>query len=175
MADVALNVLNKNQRGRKFQAKSDEYVLVGYSEESKAYRLWKLLTKTVIKARDVKFFERIESSSECSTGRAFAVPNTFIKLSHKEANDTPDNQITESEDSWRSMDDMSDHHITELENSGPGRPRIDRTDPKSIPHILKRDDKEVRLVVMKKEYNTLQENKTWILVPRPADKKILTN
>lgn len=28
---------------------------------------------------------------------------------------------------------------------------------------------------MKKEYDTLQENKTWILVPRPADKKILTN
>jgi len=28
---------------------------------------------------------------------------------------------------------------------------------------------------MKKEYDTLQKNKTWILVPRPNDKKILTN
>jgi len=28
---------------------------------------------------------------------------------------------------------------------------------------------------MKKEYDTLRENKTWILVPRPNDKKILTN
>lgn len=28
---------------------------------------------------------------------------------------------------------------------------------------------------MKKEYDTLQENTTWILVPRPIDKKVLTN
>lgn len=29
--------LNKGQRGRKFRSKGDEYLLVGYSEESKAY------------------------------------------------------------------------------------------------------------------------------------------
>lgn len=28
---------------------------------------------------------------------------------------------------------------------------------------------------MKKEYDTLQENTTWILVPRPINKKVLTN
>lgn len=28
---------------------------------------------------------------------------------------------------------------------------------------------------MKKEYDTLKENNTWILVPRPVNKKILTN
>jgi hypothetical protein len=28
---------------------------------------------------------------------------------------------------------------------------------------------------MKKEYGTLQENGTWILVPRPSNKKILTS
>jgi len=28
---------------------------------------------------------------------------------------------------------------------------------------------------MKKEYNTLRENKTWTLVPRPNNKKVLTN
>lgn len=28
---------------------------------------------------------------------------------------------------------------------------------------------------MKKEYETLQENETWILVSRPANKKVLTN
>jgi len=30
--------LNKRQRGKKFKPKGDEYLLVGYSEESKAYR-----------------------------------------------------------------------------------------------------------------------------------------
>lgn len=28
---------------------------------------------------------------------------------------------------------------------------------------------------MKREYDTLQENETWTLVPRPTNKKILTN
>lgn len=28
---------------------------------------------------------------------------------------------------------------------------------------------------MKKEYETLRENNTWILVPRPANKKIISN
>ncbi|KAG7199893.1 hypothetical protein KM043_014339 [Ampulex compressa] len=173
--------LNKNQRGRKFQPKGDEYLLVGYSEESKAHRLWKPGTKTVIKAQDVKFFERIEFPSKCSTGKAFAAPNTFIEMSHKEAcNKDIENEVREdsrerhqenTED--QSMDDTPDNQITELENNeshrGPGRPRIDKTgkprrpqkiyqckddrhpDPGSIPHMLKRDDKEP-----------------------PADKKILT-
>jgi len=51
-------VLDKTRRRGKFQPKGDEYVLVGYSEESKAYRLWKPGTRTVIKARDVRFFEK---------------------------------------------------------------------------------------------------------------------
>ena len=34
-------VLDKAQKRGKFQPKGDEYILVGYSDESKAYRLWK--------------------------------------------------------------------------------------------------------------------------------------
>lgn len=164
--------LNKKQRGRKFQPKGDEYLLVGYSEESKAYRLWKPGTKTVIKARDVKFFERIESPSESSTGRVFATPSTFIEMSDKEAcnkdiedeirGDPQERHEENTED--QSMNDTSDHQTTELRDSescrGPGRPRIDRTgkpgrprkiyqcnnarhtDPKSTSQILERDDKE---------------------------------
>lgn len=56
-------VLDKTRRRGKFQPKGDEYILVGYSEESKAYRLWKRGTKTVVKARDVKFFEAEETTN----------------------------------------------------------------------------------------------------------------
>ncbi|KYN16361.1 Copia protein [Trachymyrmex cornetzi] len=31
--------LNKSRKEKKFQSKGEEYILVGYSEESKAYRL----------------------------------------------------------------------------------------------------------------------------------------
>lgn len=66
-------VLNKAQRRGKFQPKGDEYVLVGYSEESKTYRLWKPETKTIIKARDIRFLENQDSIT--STKNIFATPN----------------------------------------------------------------------------------------------------
>lgn len=131
--------LNKNQRGRKFQPKGDEYLLVGYSDEPKAYRLWKPGTKTIIKARDVKFFERIESPPESSTGKVFAIPNTFIKTSHEEMrNEDTEDEVREdprgshdenTED--ESMNDASDLQTVELEENeprrGPGRPMTIRT------------------------------------------------
>ncbi|KAL0117638.1 hypothetical protein PUN28_008790 [Cardiocondyla obscurior] len=150
--------LNKNQRGKKFQPKGDEYLLVGYSEESKAYRLWKPGTKTVIKARDVKFFERIESSPpESSTGKVFTTPNIFIEMSDEEVhNEDVENKVREDseESNEENLEDESDFQTAESEENEP------RRGPGPA---------------MKKEYNTLQENKTWTLVPRPADKKILTN
>jgi len=49
-------MLNKGQsRGK---PRGDESILVGYSEESKAYRFWK--PSTTVKARNVKFFEEID-------------------------------------------------------------------------------------------------------------------
>jgi hypothetical protein len=53
-------------------------------------------------------------------------------------------------------------------------PASDTSDPESIPQMLGTDEKEAWLEAMEKEYNTLQENGTWILVPRPTNKKILT-
>lgn len=50
-----------------------------------------------------------------------------------------------------------------------------RFDPESTSYILDRDDKKFWLTAMKKEYDTLQENGMWILVPRPIKKKVLTN
>lgn len=46
------------QPGRsKFSPKGKEYFMVGYSEESKAYRLYDKNTRRVIKSRDVQFLE----------------------------------------------------------------------------------------------------------------------
>lgn len=59
-------VLNKRGKRRKFYPKEDKYILVGYSSESKAYRLWRPKIKTVIKARDVRFIEDINSSEDTS-------------------------------------------------------------------------------------------------------------
>lgn len=59
-------VLNKRGKRGKFYPKGNKYILVGYSSESKAYRLWRPKTKTVIKARDVRFIEDINSYEDTS-------------------------------------------------------------------------------------------------------------
>jgi len=57
-------VLNKSIKRGKFEPKGDEYILVGYDNISKAYRVWKRSSKTVIKTRDVKFIEATELNKE---------------------------------------------------------------------------------------------------------------
>jgi len=49
----------KGRKQGKFEPKDKEYILVGYSNESKAYRQWQQGTKRVIKSRDVHFIENI--------------------------------------------------------------------------------------------------------------------
>ena len=50
-------VLNKKPGKGKWEPRSEEYVLVGYSKESKAHRLWKGGTRKIIKSRDVQFIK----------------------------------------------------------------------------------------------------------------------
>lgn len=52
--------LEKKRSRGKFEPKGKEYTLVGYSQESKAYRLWIQGTKTILKRRDVRFIEDLE-------------------------------------------------------------------------------------------------------------------
>lgn len=47
-------VLNKTQKG-KFDSRAEECIFVGYSTESKAYRLWNPVSRKLIISRDVKF------------------------------------------------------------------------------------------------------------------------
>ena len=54
--------LNKNSKSNKFAPRGEEYILVGYSQEAKAYRLWKKGTNQIIKRRVVRFIENIQES-----------------------------------------------------------------------------------------------------------------
>lgn len=83
----------------------DEYVLVGYSEESKAYRLWKPGTRTVIKARDVRFFEK-ENLIDTSTEDLLIIPE-----------DTETNTISTLLEQSESQEEEEEHQDYEEENS----------------------------------------------------------
>jgi transposase InsO family protein len=144
--------LNKRQKRGKFQPKGDEYVLVGYSEISKAYRLWKPGTKIVIKARDVKFIEVIKSSPQTTEG-IFDLHDPASDLLEEIQDETEQNFTDDEEDEETEEAQANDSH------RGPGRPKILRTgkrgrpkkiyqsknkpsDPQSISQMLETDEKE---------------------------------
>ena len=56
--------LDRNPRIGKFDDRGKEGIFVGYSEESKGYRIWSKDSKTVIISRDVKFTDECVKSSE---------------------------------------------------------------------------------------------------------------
>jgi len=121
-------MLNKGQSRGKFQPKGDEYILVGYSEESKAYRLWKPGTKKVVKARDVKFFEDIDCVRNLSNGTC-DMPSLTIdtpfdddSLSEEDENAT-DKSDTENND----PEEAINRETSQTRNHGRGRPTLLKT------------------------------------------------
>lgn len=74
--------LNKGPKRGKFLQKGDEYILIGYSYESKAYRLWKPGTRTVIKSRDV--YEKVYSYND-DWDASIKIPKDSTNLNEKGA------------------------------------------------------------------------------------------
>lgn len=114
-------VLNKSGQCKKFDPKGYEYILVGYSHESKAYRLWQRGTRKIIKARDVKFFERIEEENRNDVFVDFNEGNNSEEINE-------DAKIPSDEDEDEDIDEANEKmSICETPKRGPGRPKIIRT------------------------------------------------
>lgn len=147
---IGAKTLDKAHKRGKFQPKGERYTLVGYSEESKAYRLWKRGTKTIIKARDVKFFERLDRD-ETPEEDVFVIPET-----KSDTIAVPTQNSSEEEDS--DSKEFRNENVGE-EHRGPGRPKLVKTgkrgrpkkvyqskdktaDPETVSEALSGDDSE---------------------------------
>lgn len=115
--------LNKSGQCKKFDSKGEEYVLVDYSHESKAYRLWQRGTKKIIKARDVKFFERIDEETNDVFLNINEENNSEEKLNNENENLICNDEDNEDEDA---DEDKEEPNIKETPKRGPGRPKIER-------------------------------------------------
>lgn len=138
--------LNKGTRRNKFEPKGDEYILVGYSEESKTYRLWKPKTKNVVKRRDVRFNEKLSKES-IETDEYFEAPLHILETNEKstemETSEETEPEEKDDEDSSenlvpslsprKSSDDISAKSII---RRAPGRPKILRSGQKGRPRKL---------------------------------------
>lgn len=57
-------MLDKRPTKGKFDPKSIECIFVGYSNESKAYRIWDVSSNKIIQSRDVRFVNNFVNTAE---------------------------------------------------------------------------------------------------------------
>lgn len=136
----------KPSRG-KFEPKGKEYILVGYSQESKAYRLWNPGTKTILKRRDVRFIEDLKRDTNDTT-KDLGVPlNSSWHKSTDSSEAKPKEQITihevnietdlEQESSETEEDEKEEEIETpKISKRAPGRPKLLKTGKRGRPRKL---------------------------------------
>lgn len=104
-------VLNKKSKS-KWEARSDEHILVGYSVESKAYRLWRPGTKQVVKSRDVRFIENELYKNVNKTNKEL-----FYEFEIKSPKIDNDDQRFDDDRSSDDVDHETDDEFSECDNS----------------------------------------------------------
>ncbi|UYV74507.1 hypothetical protein LAZ67_11003722 [Cordylochernes scorpioides] len=115
---------NRPRRG-KFAPRSEEYRLVGYSPESKAYRLWKPGTGMMIKSRDVRFLESENSTLRNDVVQIEAIPQKKEDTSLEEESLQDDEKTLPGTDSEFLSEPSETKEV--ISQRGRGRPRILRT------------------------------------------------
>jgi hypothetical protein len=183
-----------HQRSAKnLDAGSKKYIFVGYSEESKAYRLSDPLNPSqIIRARDVEFLQE-EIINKKQSEKRFQLKEILPELSSfyldpQEQN--PEEQQTEvkmEENEVPLEPDALEQLPGNLENRRyPLRNRKQREFPGLIAYLAMHKDKESELVTYKEalsssdkskweeaiqqELKVFQTNETWKIVDRPSNK-----
>lgn len=108
--------LEKRPGKSKFAAKGIECAMVGYSPESKAYRLYNPATRQVIKSRDVKFME--DCKSACSSNDDYVIVEQNVNNAPAHKAPPAFKNETESDDD---IDDIVfDDAVSEAGDGGAG-------------------------------------------------------
>lgn len=189
--------LNKKHH-HKFRPKGIEYVIVGYSNTSKAYRLYDKSTRKIVISRDVNFIENI-------TGKDFADISITrdVDLTSDisiKGDDMKDQLNIKSESEFESAEeDVNDPNDADCEaeeknNSigeriGRGRLRVLRSGkqynvlnlmnaadinvPQTVDEALSCEYSQCWWDAMQEEYASLMNNNTWELSQLPQGQKII--
>ncbi|UYV71448.1 hypothetical protein LAZ67_8003257 [Cordylochernes scorpioides] len=178
--------VNNRPNRSKFAPRSEEYKLIGYFTESKAYRLWKPGTRTIIKSRDVRFIEPELSRIRNDVIEIEVSPqkDPFVKeiplVEEKGSTSEAKSQTEIESESDLEMSDLVDEPSESevvISRRGRGRPRYIRTGKPGRPRkeypTANLSTQEFSEKAMEEEFDSLIENKTWELVDPPKNRNII--
>lgn len=154
-------MLNKANKG-KFDQRSIECIFVGYSTESKAYRLWDSKSQKIRRSRDVKFVKNFKTSKNSQNSEnedilekpndtiesnAENMPQTILTNDSNKNGDTSEGNIERDLDREHVMegDLVGEPAIPEMKRA-PGRPRKvytgNRGRPRKLFHMIHAEQNE---------------------------------
>lgn len=181
----------KEQR-TKWDAKSIKCMMVGYSEGNKAYRVYDPLKHRLSIRRDVIFNEnnhyKIEPNVVAQISNS-KVPGGEIGKLNTKNNDCFDPMESEETEKprWRNPRiPISRDPYPTRKNLGSRSDVVDDEvviaeafladlEPITLEEALESEDSLKWLEAMNSELNSLHENQTWTLVPRPTGKNVISN
>ncbi|UYV83109.1 hypothetical protein LAZ67_22002237 [Cordylochernes scorpioides] len=164
--------VNNRPNRSKFAPRSEEYKLIGYFTESKAYRLWKPGTRTIIKSRDVRF---IEPELSKIRNEVVEIDVGSKRASFKEIPLVEERGSTSEIDPKAEIESQSDLEVSEVLNE-PSEKLLEAKylpDPKDAEEALSGRDSYFWKKAMEEEFDSLIENKTWELVDPPKNRNII--
>lgn len=106
--------LTPKQQQKKLEAKSFECIFIGYSEQSKAYRLFNPTTRKVLVSRDVTFIEAEVNPPKIKTNRSALSPKApkTRKQCHRDSNGASSSSDSDSEN--ESDDESSEESLNSV-------------------------------------------------------------
>lgn len=126
--------LNKKPSKGKFEPRSTECRLIGYSRHSKGYRLWDPESKIVIRSRDVTFMDPAELPDDASDDKEFLEVALTDTTMNEIEEDPP--QKTEEDHQLKIQAETGragEHTPEQAMRRGPGRPATIRTGERGRP------------------------------------------
>ncbi|CAL2249531.1 unnamed protein product [Prunus armeniaca] len=155
------------EKRHKLEEKSEVGIFLGYSSQSKGYRIYNPKTKKFMISRDVKFDESASWNWEEEKVEKKSV--TIIQPCREENEETP-GTIPQPTTPPAIQDEGSpEPRIRSLQDIYETCNFI-TIEPKSFEVVVK---EEIWRKAMEEEIKTIEKNKTWKLVDRPKDKEII--
>ena len=161
----------------KFAPKSDEGILVGYSQRSKAYRVFLKESQTIIESLHVDFDETPPSNDPIIEETLPLQSQEYpIQETSKSEDITPENPPIRNLRNPHSTDqiigdkDLGVRTRSSIQNNIAFSCFVSQIEPKKVEEAL---DDSHWLLAMQEELNQFVRNDVWELVPKPKDTSII--